>query len=154
MTYIGIDPGKSGGIAIISGDEIICYQMPNTEFDVWSIFERNNKGQVRAVIEKVHSMPGQGVKSMFSFGQNYGFLRACLIAAQIPFDEITPQAWQKELGIVGRKKGEPKSQLKERLRQKAQQLFPQEDMWHRTLGEQRAKCDALLLAEFCRRSRQ
>ena len=154
MAYIGIDPGKSGGIAVIQGSKVECFRMPNTEKDGWSLFAENKEGRVFAVIEKVHSMPGQGVKSMFSFGQNYGFLRGCLTAAQIPFEEITPQAWQKKLGVVGRKKGEPKPQLKERLRQKAQQLFPQEEVWERTLGEQRAVCDALLIAEYCRRIRQ
>jgi hypothetical protein len=154
MTYIGIDPGKSGGIAVIQGRKVECFRMPNTEKDGWSIFAENKEGRVFAVIEKVHSMPGQGVKSMFSFGQNYGFLRGCLTAAQIPFEEITPQAWQKGLSIPPRAKTETKPQFKERLRQKAQQLFPQEAVWGRTLGEQRAVCDALLIAEYCRRIRQ
>ena len=49
---------------------------------------------VMCYLEKVHAMPGQGVTSMFTFGQNYGFLRGLLIARGIPFEEVQPNPWQ------------------------------------------------------------
>ncbi len=145
-SYIGVDPGANGGLVAIS-DEITATKMPATERDIWDWFsERNNRPSV-AVIEKVHSMPKQGVSSTFKFGMNYGFLRACLIAANIPFEEITPQKWQKGLGIVPASKTESKTQWKNRLKQHAQQLFPQIKV---TL----ATADALLIATYCKRKHE
>lgn len=158
-TFIGIDPGKSGGIAFITNKEVHYTKMPSTERDIWNFFEsitsywNNTPSDFFAIIEKVHAMPGQGVTSMFSFGQNYGFLRACLIAAEIPFEEVTPRTWQKGLGVPAKKKNAPKKEHKQNLLKKAQQLFPQESIWKepRSKGKQLAICDALLIAEYCRR---
>jgi len=103
VLILGIDPGKSGGLATIgeATGHVLAWKMPPTERDLWSMF--TNGAELRhggfAYIEKVHAMPGQGVTSMFSFGQNYGMLRAFLIAAGIPFEEVTPQAWQKALSL-------------------------------------------------------
>jgi hypothetical protein len=122
--------------------------MPATERDVWEFFSRTIynpefKRRSMAVIEKVHSMPGQGVHSTFKFGMGYGGLRMALIAAGIPFIEATPQAWQKELEIPPRKKTETKTQFKNRLKAMAQQLFPGVDVTLKT-------ADALLIAYYCR----
>lgn len=157
MIYIGVDPGKSGGMAVIHWDRIELLPFTKaTEKEIWKFFSRaiNPTAGMKCLIEKVHAMPGQGVTSMFTFGQGYGFLRGCLTAATIPYEEVQPRAWQKALKIKPRdsKGGESKNQFKDRLRGKAQQLFPQESVWERTLGEQRAVCDALLIAEFCRRN--
>ncbi len=149
--YLGIDPGASGGLAIIttrsgmvwSGRvEVVSIAMPKTERDVWD-WVRSVNAEF-AIIELVHSMPKQGVSSTFKFGASYGRLRMALIAAEIPFKEVTPQAWQKALGVTKRGKDEAKSAFKQRLRALAQQLFPSEKI---TL----ATSDAILLAEFCRR---
>lgn len=143
--YIGIDPGQSGGIAILSNkNEVI--KMPSTEKDIWEWFDFH-KNNCFAIIEKVHSMPGQGVASTFKFGKGYGGLRMALIAAGIPFDEVTPRMWQKSLGITSKAKTESKTEFKNRLKAKAQQLFPQIKM---TLSI----CDALLIAEYNRRKQK
>lgn len=140
--YIGIDPGKSGGIAIVSADTNLkpfCCKMPETERDIWdlivSLKDWRDYPSV-AVIERVHAMPGQGVTSMFTFGQGYGSLRMALIAAGIPFQEVTPQRWQKDMGCrTGGNKNISKA--------KAQQLFPLMKITH-------AHADALLIAEWGR----
>lgn len=154
--YLGVDPGMSGGMAAVTADGTGAYvSMPATERDVWEWFRQlayehaHPSGLATttfAVIEKVHAMPGNGVSGMFKFGQSYGFLRACLIAAGIPFEEVTSQRWQKALNITPRDKrgGETSTQFKNRLKARAQQLFPNAKV---TL----ATADALLLAEFCRR---
>ena len=151
--YIGVDPGASGGLAsLINGPIHIC-PMPDTERDIWEWFRQVSfKGvlgsqPIFAIIEKVHAMPGNGVSSMFRFGQNYGFLRACLIASNIPFDEVTPQAWQKALGIPKRGKTERKPEFKNRLKAKAQQLFPD-------IKVTPATADALLISEYCKRRKE
>lgn len=152
--WLGIDPGASGGLACFSsGSRNIAIPMPATERDVWDWFSRNSwdSESAFAVIEKVggflQGSAGNIGSAMFRFGANYGMLRAFLIAAGIPFEEVTPQRWQKALGISPRKRTEGKGQWKNRLKQKAQQLFPQERV---TL----ATCDALLIAEYCRRSKE
>jgi len=89
-------------------------------------------------------MPKQGVASSFKFGMNYLFLRACLVSCEIPFAEVTPRTWMKALAIRTRRKTETTTQWKNHLKQIAQQLFPQQPV---TL----ATCDALLIAEYCRR---
>ena len=151
-SFIGIDPGAGGGIVRLGprGTVLDCIKMPTTEADVWEWFSKFDGIQLggedaKAVIEKVHAMPKQGVSSTFKFGCGYGGLRMALIAAGIPFDQVTPQAWIKALAIPPKKKTESKTQWKNRLKAHAQQLFPQEKV---TL----ATADALLIAEYCRRT--
>jgi crossover junction endodeoxyribonuclease RuvC len=143
MIFIGLDPGASGGIARLDNDlhptEPDAFKMPDTERDLWTIFEDWEPRQFPAfaVIEAVHSMPKQGVASSFKFGRSYGFLRGCLIASGVPFEEVTPQRWQNELGCLS--KGD-----KNVTKRRAQQLFPSLKITHAT-------ADALLLAEYARR---
>jgi hypothetical protein len=82
-------------------------------------------------------MPGQGVSSSFKFGMSYGSLRMALIAHSIPFESVTPQAWQKSLHCLS---GGDKNRTKAR----AQQLFPNQKVTHAT-------ADSLLIAEYIRR---
>lgn len=151
--YLGIDPGQSGGFGFIDSS-VSVVPMPSTERDIWdrivhiqSVFGVHQRREVVAVIEKVHSMPKQGVASSFKFGMGYGGLRMALIAARIPFEEIPPQTWMKALGIPSKKESESKAQWKQRLRGKAQQLFPDVPVTLKT-------CDALLIAEYCRRKHE
>lgn len=139
MIFIGIDPGKSGGIAWIEGGEAAAAKAPATERDQWELLVQLagllTPGS-HAVIEEVHAMPKQGVTSMFSFGQNYGTWIGMLTAAAIPFDLVTPQTWQRVLRC--RTRGD-----KNVSKRRAQQLFPQLKITHAT-------ADALLIAEYCR----
>ena len=144
MDYLGIDPGKTGGIAFIGSGEPVAIAMPPTERDIYDAIA--SRDVEFAVIEKVHSMPGQGVASSFTFGANYGFLRGCLVALEIPFADPTPQKWMRALGIRTKKKSETPSQWKNHLRQQSQQLFPM-------IKITRATADALLIAAYCYRLR-
>lgn len=143
---IGIDPGASGGIAFIPDNnpaKAWAMKMPETLADLWDLFieqigEDPDHRMLHACLEKVHSMPGQGVASSFKFGQGFGHLEMALTAARIPFTYVTPQKWQKELGCLT---GGDKNISKAR----AQQLFPQIKVTH-------AIADSLLLAEYCRRT--
>ena len=148
IRYIGIDPGASGGIAFIesswSGDLAFAIKQPETDRDIWNYLSSlrdagGQKAECFAMLEKVHAMPKQGVSSTFTFGQNYGKLQMALIASGIPFEHVTPQKWQKALQcLTGGDKNVSKS--------KAQELFPHLRITHAT-------ADALLLAEYCRRTR-
>ena len=134
---MGIDPGATGGVVIRTADDAFVLNMSKkTEADIyeWMV---DHPRPAMCYLEKVHSMPGQGVTSMFTFGQNYGFLRGLLIARGIPFEEVSPAKWQGYLGC--KTKGD-----KNITKAKAQQLFPDIKVTH-------AIADALLIAEYGRR---
>lgn len=148
MIYIGIDPGVSGGIAFIdeAGNVLHSVKMPRTEADLLGVLrigfvEGRLDGLLprpsKAMIERVHSFPGQGHSGAFTFGRNYGALLMALTAVCIPFDLVSPRTWQQALGCLS---GGDKNVTKRR----AQQLFPLVPATH-------AIADALLLAEYCRR---
>ena len=153
MTFaIGIDPGVSGGLAKISAAGTVAIPMPATERDIWDWFGALEATvSTFAVIEKVQGYIGPGSEfpgsAMFRFGKSAGFLLGCLVASGIPFEETPPQRWQKALGISARKKTESKGQWKNRLKAKAQQLYPDQKV---TLST----ADALLIATYCKRWRE
>ena len=62
-------------------------------------FLSHEQQATKCCIEKVGSMTGQGVRSMFTFGQNYGWLRGVLDMGEIPYQEILPKTWKKEFGL-------------------------------------------------------
>lgn len=139
--FIGIDPGKSGGIAFAFDGNYDAIKMPATLADVFSELV-NATCDATALIEKVGPMPKQGVKSMFSFGENYGALQMVLTALGCPWDLVTPAKWQKEFGLYGKKlEGTAKKNAHKAV---AQRLFPTVKVTHAT-------ADALLIAEYCRR---
>jgi len=144
--YIGIDPGKTGGLVILPerGDKRIVTRMPVTERDIWNWFADIPRAFSYAIIEKVHSQPGNAARAMFTFGWGYGGLRMALTARGIPFEEVLPSVWLRGLDIPKQKKTESRTQFKNRLKAKAQQLFP-------TVEVTLATADALLIAEYCRR---
>ena len=144
MRFVGIDPGKNGGFALLDNGSAHAWKMPETEKDVQDLFEELALGEkVFCLIEEVHAMPGQGVVSMFSFGRNYGMLRAMLVANYIPFETVTPQTWQREYGLTNRQSS--KTVKKNHHKARAQELFPHIKMTH-------ALADALLIAEYARRN--
>ncbi len=110
MNYIGIDPGKSGGIAIISevGVEAITPMIiAGKDIDLAAMADwlENSISDEYAIacIEKVSAMPKQGVTSMFSFGFSTGAIHGILATMSIPRHLITPQAWKKSV-LAGTKK--------------------------------------------------
>jgi crossover junction endodeoxyribonuclease RuvC len=102
MIQIGIDPGASGAVAIITRFELKAYPLPlmsNGEVDARELYliltEAVGKQPHIVAIEKVGAMPGQGVSSTFSFGRNVGEIKAVLKVAKLSYVEVTPQAWKK-----------------------------------------------------------
>jgi hypothetical protein len=160
QSYIGIDPGMSGGLVslLLSHQEkrLRTQEVRAIAGDKLSLLETYKwleelalSTDCFAVIEKVggfiagNPLPGS---AMFNFGRNYGGLEMALVAACVPYEEVSPRTWQTRLGIPPRGKTESKTDWKRRLKDRAQSLFPKEKV---TL----AISDALLLAEFCRRKR-
>lgn len=102
---VGIDPGKKGGLACV-GDLNIGIKMPISGKDIDCRAVRDfliKTAPELVVIEKVHAMPGQGVTSMFSFGEAYGTVKGIVDAMEIPYKLVTPQSWKKKV-LAGTKK--------------------------------------------------
>ena len=155
MIIIGVDPGASGGIAALRQDDRSGSAWPLkhlTIMEQWRAFQAvwnssivcNDPG-ISAYLESVHSMPRDGVRSAFSFGKSYGNLEAFLVAAEIPFERVTPSVWQKEFGLIKRK-GKTHTAKKNRHKALAQEMFPSVKVTH-------AVADALLIAEYGRRQK-
>lgn len=138
MIYIGIDPGMSGAIAVLGDEKPEWVKCSETEHDIAAFLMDWNPREAFACIEKVHAMPRQGVSSTFKFGTSYGFLRGLLVASSIPFREVTPAKWQGDMNC--RTKGD-----KNITKAAAQKLWPSLKITH-------ANADALLIAEYCRRT--
>jgi Holliday junction resolvasome RuvABC endonuclease subunit len=145
MNYLGIDPGKSGALAIVDSDgkHVDHIKLIETLDDVWSWLVEHHfagNGISFAVLEKVHAMPRQGVSSTFKFGQSFGACEALLTAAGVRHELVTPAKWQQAMGC--RTKGD-----KNVSKRRAQQLWPKVKITH-------ANADALLIAEYARRLRK
>lgn len=141
---IGIDPGKNGGISVYSCNDkkiIETIKMPDTPRELLTFLRLYCCNSV-CYLERVNGIPGNGAAAMFNFGVGFGYLEMALIALKIPFTEITPQKWQKELQL-GHKGTKTTAEWKNKLKQKAQQLYPNVKM---TL----ATSDSLLIVEYGR----
>lgn len=147
---IGIDPGQQGGIAFLfpSDSSLFVYQMPPVDSD-WSWF-RGLCGmhQPSAIVEKVHSMPKQGVASTFKFGTGYGFIRGMLIGLSVPTVLVTPQAWMKVMLA-----GESKQDKKAASIAVASRLWPDVSFLatDRCRKPHDGMCESALIAEYGRR---
>ena len=156
MVYIGIDPGKNGGIGAIysNGDMMKDYKYqayavkcPETVMDMaqelsdikrdFSGLTDKNEHEAKLAIEKVHAFPGQGVTSMFTFGKGYGQWLGIIATLGIPYVEITPYSWQKYYGKLPKDRKLKKNTLKHY----AQQRFPD-------LKPTLVTADAILIANW------
>lgn len=136
--FVGIDPGKNGGIAILSrrGRVVAARRMPDTVEEL-AAFVATIPESSRAFVEFVRSSPQMGVVSAFTFGCGLGKIEGVFAAFRMPLIGVRPQAWQDALGC---RSGGNKNVTKRR----AEKLFPRIIMTH-------AIADALLIAEHGRR---
>lgn len=148
--YLGIDPGANGGLALIGGGSVAFKTMPKTDKGVYDWLRSKSqvvggKQQLRCTIERV--VPGFPGSTKGSIAKLYGSYRAlcmALTACGIDYTSVMPVVWQRRLGIPQREKTEKKSQWKWRLKTECERVFPR-------LKVTLATCDALLIAEYCRR---
>lgn len=149
-THIGIDPGLTGAIvAILPDGAIEFHDMPLLEIKkkqtldyagLAHILRRYaDRGEATAAIEIVGAMPGQGVSSMFKFGQVYGAALATLATLQIPYQCVTPPVWKRAFRLVGCDKDESRS--------RALEMFPI-CVEHLRLKKHHGRADALLIAKW------
>lgn len=153
---IGIDPGALGGIAVLRDNTTIVAPMPDTLADLYTLLNDTNlDGGLHRIVKRFASVelvtgyvggPGNTGSSQFKFGKNVGAVLGILTALGIPFEEVAPRTWQKSLSVSPKGKMESRTEFKNRLKAKAQQLFPGISITLKT-------ADAVLIAEHCRRKR-
>ena len=155
MLLIGIDPGISGSICFFEDGKILeALDMPimvdgkknkkqvNGAQIYNEILKRINKSEkekTRVIIEQVSAMPGQGVTSMFNFGQSFGILKGICSAMQLPMYFVRPAKWKKYFGLINSEK--------DASRTKAIEIFP---YFSSNLAKKKDsnKADAILIASY------
>ena len=155
MIVIGIDPGVSGSICFFQDGKIIdVIEMPTMTDgkknkrqvngsqifnEVSEKIKKLDKKDVRIVIEQVSAMPGQGVTSMFNFGQSFGILKGIFSAMQLPMYFVRPAKWKKYFNLINSEK--------DASRTKAIEIFP---YFSSQLARKKDsnKADAILIASF------
>lgn len=144
MIYIGIDPGKSGAMAMISDLTKKRVLIPFDESVYAKVLRDCMHEETKACIEHVTAMPKQGVTSMFNFGQNFGYIKGLLEAFQIPYELVRPQKWKKEFSITGDKNSSIEV---------CKRLFPGVVLrrTERCRKDDDGLAEALLIAEYARR---
>lgn len=140
MTIIGVDPGKKGGIGIIHH---IVQTYPYDDFTLDFLCKMRPDAVV--FVESVHSMPGQGVKSMFNFGYSAGKIEGILMGNEMTYNYVRPQEWKKEFSLIGKDKSASIEKCKE--------IFGDVDLKRtaRCRKEDDGMAEALLIAEYGRR---
>lgn len=119
MIRMAIDPGKSGAICWEVDGETTSHKCPETFFEMVHLLRdlkrlaRKHNMKIRAITEKVHSMPKQGVSSVWSFSGNHHIWMGGMLALKIPFKEIAPKKWQKSVGNMPADKKKRKNMIKE-----------------------------------------
>ena len=154
MLIIGIDPGISGSICFFEDGKIIeVIEMPvmtegkknkkqvNGAQIYNEFFKRITRkdDEIRVVIEQVSAMPGQGVTSMFNFGQSFGILKGICSAMQLPMFFVRPGKWKKYFNLINSQKDASRTRAIEIFPYFSSQLSKKKDS---------NKADAILIASF------
>ena len=155
MLIIGIDPGITGSICFFQDGKIIdVVEMPNMPegkknkkqvngaqiyYEISLRIKDIKKEDIKVVIEQVSAMPGQGVTSMFNFGQSFGILKGICSAMQLPMYFVRPIKWKKYFNLINSEK--------DASRTKAIEVFP---YFSSELSRKKDsnKADAILIASF------
>ena len=153
MKIIGIDPGLSGAIAILENNKVLnIFDIPvmsegkknkrqlNSALLVDLLKENiNQEEEVAVVVEQVNAMPGQGVTSMFNFGQTFGALKGICAALELPIFFVRPSKWKKHFELINSSKDASRTKAIEMYPKLSSQLTKKKDV---------NKSDAILIARF------
>ena len=153
MKIIGIDPGLSGAIAIMKNNKVLdIFEMPvMTEgkknkrqlnsAQLVKLIKDNIEAneEVSVVVEQVNAMPGQGVTSMFNFGQTFGSIKGICAALELPIFFVRPSKWKKHFELINSSKDSSRTKAIEMYPKLSNQLAKKKDV---------NKSDAILIARF------
>ena len=153
MRVIGIDPGLGGAIAVLEDKKVLSiFEMPvmsegkknkrqlNSALLV-NLLKENvlNNEEVAIVVEQVNAMPGQGVTSMFNFGQTFGAIKGICAALGFPIFFVRPSKWKKYFELINSSKDSSRTKAIEMYPKLSNQLAKKKDV---------NKSDAILIARF------
>ena len=154
MRIIGIDPGLSGGIAILDDLKIFdLYDMPImaegkknknqlNSAQLVNIIKKNIiSGSTSVIVEQVGAMPGQGVTSMFNFGQTFGSIKGICAALNLPIFFVRPAKWKKHFELINSSKDSSRTKVIEMYPSVSEKLSRKKDV---------NKADAILIARYFR----
>ena len=153
MIIIGVDPGINGALSIIENKKIVeVYDTPTmiegkknkrqiNGAQVTNIIKErlNSKEEVVVVVEHVNAMPGQGVTSMFNFGQSFGVIKGICAALSLPIYFVRPAKWKKHFNLI--------KTNKDASRTKVIQVYP-EISSKLSRKKDSNKADAILIALY------
>ena len=153
MRIIGIDPGLSGGIAILENNKVKeMFDMPVMSDGKKNKRQLNNALLVQLVkdnikdiedtvmvVEQVNAMPGQGVTSMFNFGQTFGAIKGICAALSLPIFFVRPAKWKKHFELINSSKDASRTKVIEMYPSIAEKLSKKKDV---------NKSDAILIARY------
>ncbi len=155
MLIIGIDPGISGSICFFENGKIVeVVEMPTMiegkknkkqingsqiYNEIIKRINELNKQDVRVVVEQVSAMPGQGVTSMFNFGQSFGIIKGICSAMRLPVYFVRPAKWKKYYNLINSEKDASRTRAIEIFPYFSNQLSKKKDS---------NKADAILISSF------
>jgi crossover junction endodeoxyribonuclease RuvC len=158
MRIIGVDPGLNGALAVLDGNKIIeVFDIPVmaegkknkrqlNSAELSSILRNNmlNNENTVVVVEQVNAMPGQGVTSMFNFGQTFGAIKGICAALGLPIFFVRPSKWKKHFDLINSSKDASRTKVIEMYPSISNQLSKKKDV---------NKSDAILIARFYNETR-
>ena len=158
MKIIGIDPGLSGALAILSNNKVISLiEMPVMSEGKKNKRQLNSAQLVKllkdsineteetvVVVEQVNAMPGQGVTSMFNFGQTFGAIKGICAALGLPIHFVRPAKWKKHFELINASKDASRTKVIEMYPSLSNELSKKKDV---------NKSDAILIARFYNETR-
>ena len=153
MKILGIDPGLSGAIAILEKKKVLkLFDMPVmaegkknkkqlNSAQLVNIIRENSIGdeEIAVVVEQVNAMPGQGVTSMFNFGQTFGAIKGVCAALNLPIFFVRPSKWKKYFELINSSKDSSRTKVIEMYPSLSSQLAKKKDV---------NKSDAILIARY------
>ena len=153
MRIFGIDPGLTGALAILEDKEIVdLIDLPTMSDGKknkkqlnsahLSQFISNNIKDINksiVVVEQVNAMPGQGVTSMFNFGQTFGAIKGISATLKLPIYFVRPSKWKKHFELINSSKDASRTKVIEMYPSLAEKLAKKKDV---------NKSDAILIARF------
>ena len=155
MLIIGIDPGITGSICFFEDGKVLeVLDMPNMAEgkknkrqvngaqiynEIFNRTKNYSKKNIKVIIENVSAMPGQGVTSMFNFGQSFGVLKGICSAMQLSMYFVRPAKWKKYFNLINTEKDASRTKVIEIFPYISQQLSRKKDS---------NKADAILIASF------
>ena len=155
MKIFAIDPGLSGAIAILENKKVLdLFDMPvmadgkknkrqingsQTYNEIYLRTKNFSKKDIFVVVEQVSAMPGQGVTSMFNFGQTFGAIKGISATLKLPIFFVRPSKWKKHFELINSSKDASRTKAIEMYPSYAEKLSRKKDV---------NKSDAILIARF------